>query len=376
MNLADLEKGRELLARKTKVSGDLEKIRDIAADWRLAAGGATEYTGTLATTTRTVDAAWQGKSANAFITYMNGYTIAADTLSDALTACATTLDTTANALGTAKTNIGGIITRIETEAGTFKTNYLRDNAEPDQAYLRRELEKIIQGGISEADGEVGVAEEAVTTATTTITGKLGAGYFNTKSTFDGIGAAGGESFVPKDGRKADWQPTPGYQGPTTTRPASYGGPPGGPDSGNGYGGGGYGGGGGGGYGGGGGTALPYVIGTGTGADIVNAARQHLGKPYIWGANGPSAFDCSGLLYYAMNQAGIKIGDTTAEGYQASGKPITGPPQPGDMVFFGDPPTHCGIYIGNGQMINAPHSGAVVRIEDVEGKQPITYRRFT
>src|SRR5690606_5919094 len=122
--------------------------------------------------------------------------------------------------------------------------------------------------------------------------------------------------------------------------------------------------------------IPYVIGDGTGADIVNAARQHLGKPYIWGANGPNAFDCSGLVYYVLNQAGIKIGDNTAAGYQMSGKPISGPPQPGDIVFFGQPPTHCGIYIGDGKMIHAPHSGAVVEIDNVAGRSPITFRRFT
>ncbi|MDF5755590.1 NlpC/P60 family protein [Spongiactinospora sp. TRM90649] len=73
---------------------------------------------------------------------------------------------------------------------------------------------------------------------------------------------------------------------------------------------------------------------------------------------------------------IKIGDTTADGYQKSGRPIIGPPRPGDIVFFGRPPTHCGIYVGDGKMINAPHSGAVVRVDEIGGRRgAITYRRF-
>ncbi|WP_248961041.1 C40 family peptidase [Sphaerisporangium perillae] len=130
--------------------------------------------------------------------------------------------------------------------------------------------------------------------------------------------------------------------------------------------------------GGGGQAIPFTVtGHGTGADIVAAARSHLGAPYVWGADGPNAFDCSGLVHVALNEAGIEIGDATAAGYQASGHLITGPPQPGDIVFFGDPPSHCGIYIGDGKMINAPHTGDVVKVQDVAGgKSPITFRRFS
>ncbi|MCG5218958.1 C40 family peptidase [Streptosporangium sp. KLBMP 9127] len=325
----------------------------------------TDHTTTLATTVRDVDAAWQGTSADAFHTYMGAYTTAADGLSDALTTCATSLDAAADALEDAKTRIQEIIDDVEGEARTYTTSYHRENPDSDQEDLDAGLQRIVEQGITDAQPHLDTATTAVADATTTLA-DLGADYTTGRGTFAAIEAASGQPFVPESGRTLDWQPTPDYQGsPTDTHNSSYNGTPGATSDGGGYG-----------TSGAGGTALPYVTGTGTGADIVEAAKQHFDKPYIWGANGPSAFDCSGLVYYALNQAGIEIGDTTAAGYQASGQPISGPPQPGDIVFFGDPPTHCGIYVGDGKMINAPHSGAVVRVDEVAGgSQPITYRRF-
>ncbi|MFD2352336.1 C40 family peptidase [Nonomuraea ferruginea] len=71
-----------------------------------------------------------------------------------------------------------------------------------------------------------------------------------------------------------------------------------------------------------------------------------------------------------------MGDTTAAGYQASGKPVS-TPQPGDMVFFGHPAYHVGVYIGNGQMIHAPRPGSEVMVASVAADgRPVSYRRFT
>jgi cell wall-associated NlpC family hydrolase len=102
--------------------------------------------------------------------------------------------------------------------------------------------------------------------------------------------------------------------------------------------------------------------------IVNYVRQQLGVPYRWGAEVPGvAFDCSGLAQAAYSAAGISIPRVAQDQYDA-GAPILPPAilLPGDLVFFGDDLQHIdhvGIYIGAGQMIDAPHTGANVRIDN-------------
>ncbi|OUC76146.1 C40 family peptidase, partial [Streptosporangium minutum] len=231
------------------------------------------------------------------------------------------------------------------------------------------IKPTVDAAVSDARLHLDNADKAVTKAA----GDLKK-YMDERSIhFSDIPAVGDERFMAPD-RILHWQKTP-LAGPgQTTLAGTNGGNGAGPSGSGGYGGNGPAGGDPGGPA----QALPYVPGSGSGSAIVASAREHLGKPYVWGANGPSAFDCSGLVYYALNKAGIKIGDTTAAGYQASGQPITPPPQPGDIVFFGDPATHVGIYAGDGKMIHAPRPGTVVRVEDVAGAgpSPITYRRFT
>ena len=100
------------------------------------------------------------------------------------------------------------------------------------------------------------------------------------------------------------------------------------------------------------------------AAIVSFAMAQLGKPYRYGATGPSAFDCSGLVWDAYRSVGISIPRTSEEQYAAA-KPISrNQLQPGDPVFFvgaGDaPPGHEALYIGGGQVIEAPHTGDVVK----------------
>lgn len=114
--------------------------------------------------------------------------------------------------------------------------------------------------------------------------------------------------------------------------------------------------------------------TTTGADSGSAAAQlavayaldQLGTPYRWGGDGPGGFDCSGLTQAGYAAAGIDLPRTAQAQYDAGPAVPTGQPlQPGDLVFFGSSPSaveHVGIAIGNGKMVDAPHSGAVVRIE--------------
>jgi cell wall-associated NlpC family hydrolase len=103
--------------------------------------------------------------------------------------------------------------------------------------------------------------------------------------------------------------------------------------------------------------------------VLSYARAQLGVPYEWGGDGPAhdqGFDCSGLVQAAYAAAGIILPRTATDQYRA-GKilPPGTPLQPGDLLFFGNPQFahHVGIYIGNGMMIDAPHTDAVVRIED-------------
>ncbi|WP_297417769.1 NlpC/P60 family protein [Clostridium sp.] len=97
--------------------------------------------------------------------------------------------------------------------------------------------------------------------------------------------------------------------------------------------------------------------------ILNEAYAQLGKPYVWGATGADSFDCSGFTQYVYEHAaGIDISRTTYSQINV-GQPVNQDQlQPGDLVFTH--PGHVGIYVGNGQMINAPQTGDVVKVAPV------------
>lgn len=96
--------------------------------------------------------------------------------------------------------------------------------------------------------------------------------------------------------------------------------------------------------------------------IIGYGLSEVGKPYHYGDEGPNAFDCSGLMQYIFGKAGIKLPRTAAE-QQSFATPVS-KPVPGDLVFFGKPAHHVGLYLGNGRMLAAPHTGANVRVQDV------------
>ena len=104
------------------------------------------------------------------------------------------------------------------------------------------------------------------------------------------------------------------------------------------------------------------------------ALQHLGKPYSWGAVGPSSFDCSGLACYVYAQVGIRLPRVTFS-QACAGEPV-GPAElrPGDLVFFRGN-AHVGIYIGGGYFVHAPHTGDVVRIAPLAGRTVSACRRI-
>jgi cell wall-associated NlpC family hydrolase len=109
----------------------------------------------------------------------------------------------------------------------------------------------------------------------------------------------------------------------------------------------------------GGTGVGSSTGTSVnGSAVIAAARAQLGVRYTWGGSTPSTgFDCSGLVYHAYNQAGVKLPRKTAKGYTFGGRIISqSQAKPGDLVAFtGNDYGHMGIYLGNGRIIDASGS---------------------
>ncbi len=103
--------------------------------------------------------------------------------------------------------------------------------------------------------------------------------------------------------------------------------------------------------------------------VIDLAKEQLGKPYVWGAKGPSSFDCSGLMYYLFQNAlGRNIGGWTVPQESAGTQISVNDAQPGDLLFWGGRGAtyHVALYIGNGQYIHAPKPGDVVRTATLSG----------
>jgi cell wall-associated NlpC family hydrolase len=106
----------------------------------------------------------------------------------------------------------------------------------------------------------------------------------------------------------------------------------------------------------------------TAAAAVRAALGQVGKPYRWGATGPGSFDCSGLTRFAYAHAGLALPRTSRQQWSAGKHVQTEGLRPGDLVFWAhdpaDPSTihHVGMYVGQGLMVHAPHTGALVRVD--------------
>jgi cell wall-associated NlpC family hydrolase len=109
-----------------------------------------------------------------------------------------------------------------------------------------------------------------------------------------------------------------------------------------------------------------ATGSGVAATAVQYALAQLGTPYRWGGEEPGGFDCSGLVQAAYQAAGLALPRTAQQQYDAGPLLPAGTPlQPGDLVFFGSDGahvTHVGLIVGPDQMVDAPHTGAVVRVE--------------
>jgi cell wall-associated NlpC family hydrolase len=111
--------------------------------------------------------------------------------------------------------------------------------------------------------------------------------------------------------------------------------------------------------------------TGTRADVINYAKQFLGTPYVWGGTSPSGFDCSGFTQYVAKRFGVNIPRISQQQANAGEHTDLAHLQVGDLVLFPDDssggaqgPGHVALYMGNGQIIESPHTGATVRIRNI------------
>ena len=120
---------------------------------------------------------------------------------------------------------------------------------------------------------------------------------------------------------------------------------------------------------------PYTPIGGAAGIAVSVACGEIGKPYVWAAAGPNTFDCSGLMVYAWGKAGKKLRHYTVWQWEDGTRITRAQLRPGDLVFF-FPPTlhHVGMYVGGGWMVNAPHTGDVVRMRRIDALPIAGYRR--
>jgi cell wall-associated NlpC family hydrolase len=98
-----------------------------------------------------------------------------------------------------------------------------------------------------------------------------------------------------------------------------------------------------------------------GGPVLAYAKSQVGKSYVYGAAGPDAFDCSGLTMMAWSQSGVSLPHSSSAQYSSGPHISESELKPGDLVFYYSPISHVGIYIGNGQIVNALNPGAGVQI---------------
>jgi peptidoglycan DL-endopeptidase CwlO len=119
------------------------------------------------------------------------------------------------------------------------------------------------------------------------------------------------------------------------------------------------------HGGGGGGGTGWDWGNPTRAPrsgVVDIALKYLGCPYQWAASGPRRFDCSGFTMFVYAQVGVSLSHSSRSQINEGQRVSRANLQPGDLVFFGSPIHHVGMYIGGGRMVHAPHTGDVVSID--------------
>lgn len=111
-------------------------------------------------------------------------------------------------------------------------------------------------------------------------------------------------------------------------------------------------------------ATPPLPGAGNARAALAAGYSKIGTPYSWGASGPGAFDCSGFTSYAWRAAGVSLPHSSRAQYAVTKRVARSDLQPGDLVFFGSPIHHVGMYVGGGNMIDASTYGRPVAVRSI------------
>jgi peptidoglycan DL-endopeptidase CwlO len=120
---------------------------------------------------------------------------------------------------------------------------------------------------------------------------------------------------------------------------------------------------------------PVVANSQAAQVAVDTAMAQRGKPYVWAANGPGSFDCSGLMQYAYAAAGVGLPHSSLMQSHMGVAVSRGELQPGDLIFYYSPVSHVGMYIGNGLIVNAPTAGDVVKVVGIDAVgSPTAMRR--
>ncbi|GII78344.1 hypothetical protein Sru01_33260 [Sphaerisporangium rufum] len=355
-HVSALPGGAELAAVAARVDGDPAAIRAVAERWKTAAGDIARAAGEIGDGVTWMDADWNGDSADAFGAYIRRLGKAGGDLQVMLAGGVEPLSEAAAALEKAGTEID--------ELGAHLLDYAAEVRRMNPDAPRDQQDQIIR---QEAAAAAGLARGHADTANAKLA-QAGAAIKRLAGanprTFRAVPEPDRQPFVPQPGHTVQWIPVSREESRATELSGGAAGPGAGPV-------GGHGGGAGDGRPGSPGLAMPPVYATGRAKAIIDAAESKLGRPYVWGADGPNAFDCSGLVHWSLNQARYGIGDNTAAGYQSSFARLAPEDvKPGDIVFFGNPAYHCGIVVetdGNGhptKMIAAPHSGDVVKVQNI------------
>ncbi|WP_433247431.1 NlpC/P60 family protein [Streptosporangium sp. CA-135522] len=110
-----------------------------------------------------------------------------------------------------------------------------------------------------------------------------------------------------------------------------------------------------------------IVGSGKAAEAARWALTQQLRPYVWGAEGPNSFDCSGLVMWAYQKVGISLPHYTGDQWTAGTHVSRDELRPGDLVFFYNDLHHVGIYIGAGMMVHAPQTGDVIHITTIDNR---------
>ncbi|RSN14685.1 lytic transglycosylase [Nonomuraea sp. WAC 01424] len=197
--------GATLATLAAQVTGNPSAIRGIAGRWRTTGGEVLAAAGKLGSAVTTVDLAWEGDSANAFVRYMGDYGRAGQDLHDALVSCADALDAAADVLESSQRTVDGICDRLLTRV----QNYKDANPDAEQADLDAGIGRLVSEETENARKPVKDAKDAVTDAKTAIDTALG----DRKMTYAKITVAGEQEFVPDPQHRFDWRRTESYTSP-------------------------------------------------------------------------------------------------------------------------------------------------------------------